>query len=49
VVVASSRLAPPQAKHKRLLRNYATLFEQLGYAEVRRVIYYFGTGEVVEV
>ncbi|MBH8569609.1 UvrD-helicase domain-containing protein [Microvirga sp. STS02] len=49
VTLMDFRLPPPQEKHKRLLRNYATLFEQLGYAEVRGVIYYFGTGEVVEV
>ena len=49
VTLLDFRLPPPQPKHKQLLRNYATLFEQLGYAEVRGVIYYFGTGEVVEV
>jgi ATP-dependent helicase/nuclease subunit A len=49
VTLLDFRLPPPQEKHKRLLRNYATLFEQLGYAEVRGLIYYFGTGEVVEV
>ena len=49
VTLLDFRLPPPQEKHKRQLRNYATLFEQLGYAEVRGVIYYFGTGEVVEV
>ncbi|WP_201981070.1 UvrD-helicase domain-containing protein [Hymenobacter rubidus] len=49
VTLMDFRLPPPQEKHKRLLRNYATLFEQLGYAEVRGLIYYFGTGEVVEV
>ncbi|MFD2720016.1 UvrD-helicase domain-containing protein [Hymenobacter monticola] len=49
VTLLDFRLPPPQEQHKRLLRNYATLFEQLGYAEVRGVIYYFGTGEVVEV
>ncbi|GAB3867294.1 UvrD-helicase domain-containing protein [Hymenobacter segetis] len=48
VTLLDFRLPPPQEKHQRLLRNYATLFEQLGYAEVRGVIYYFGTGEVVE-
>ncbi|MBD2766727.1 UvrD-helicase domain-containing protein [Hymenobacter sp. BT664] len=48
VTLLDFRLPAPQEKHKRLLRNYATLFEQLGYAEVRGVIYYFGTGEVVE-
>ncbi|MBF9237990.1 UvrD-helicase domain-containing protein [Hymenobacter sp. BT683] len=49
VTLMDFRLPPPQEKHQRLLRNYATLFEQLGYAEVRGLIYYFGTGEVVEV
>lgn len=49
VTLLDFRLPPPQEKHKRLLRNYATLFEQLGYAEVRGIIYYFGTGEVVAV
>ena len=49
VTLLDFRLPPPQEKHKRLLRNYATLFEQLGYTEVRSVIYYFGTGEVVQV
>ncbi|GAB2697364.1 ATP-dependent helicase [Hymenobacter frigidus] len=49
VTLLDFRLPPPQEKHQRLLRNYTTLFEQLGYAEVRGVIYYFGTGEVVEV
>ncbi|MBF9222318.1 UvrD-helicase domain-containing protein [Hymenobacter ruricola] len=49
VTLLDFRLPPPQEKHRRLLRNYATLFEQLGYAEVKGLIYYFGTGEVVEV
>ena len=49
VTLMDFRLPPPQEKHKRLLRNYATLFEELGYAEVHGLIYYFGTGEVVEV
>ena len=49
VTLLDFRLPPPQEKHKRLLRNYATLFEQLGYAEVKGIIYYFGSGEVVEV
>ena len=49
VTLLDFRLPPPQEKHKQLLRNYATLFEQLGYAEVRGIIYYFGTGDVVEV
>jgi hypothetical protein len=49
VTLLDFRLPPAQEQHKRLLRNYATLFEQLGYAEVRGLIYYFGTEEVVEV
>ena len=49
VTLLDFRLPPPQEKHKQLLRNYATLFEQLGYAEVKGVIYYFGTGDVVHV
>ncbi|HEX8330028.1 MAG TPA: UvrD-helicase domain-containing protein [Hymenobacter sp.] len=49
VTLLDFHLPPPQERHKRQLRNYATLFEQLGYAEVRGVLYYFGTGEVVEV
>ena len=49
VTLLDFRLPPPQEKHQRLLRNYATLFQELGYAEVRGVIYYFGTGDVVEV
>ena len=49
VTLLDFRLPPPQDKHQRLLRNYATLFEQLGYTEVRGIIYYFGTGDVVEV
>ncbi len=47
VTLLDFRLPPPQEKHRQQLRNYATLFEQLGYAEVRGLIYYFGTGEVV--
>ncbi|HEX8657475.1 MAG TPA: UvrD-helicase domain-containing protein [Hymenobacter sp.] len=49
VTLLDFRLPPPQEQHKRQLRNYATLFEQLGYAEVRGIIYYFGTEIVVEV
>ena len=49
VTLMDFRLPPVQEKHQHVLRNYATLFEQLGYAEVRGIIYYFGTGEVVEV
>ena len=49
VTLLDFKLPPPQERHKKQLRNYATLFEQLGYEEVRGVLYYFGSGEVVEV
>ncbi|MDO7876099.1 UvrD-helicase domain-containing protein [Hymenobacter sp. ASUV-10] len=49
VTLLDFKLPPPQEQHRRQLRNYATLFEQLGYAEVRGIIYYFGSDEVVEV
>ena len=49
VTLLDFRLPPPHEKHQRLLRNYATLFEELGYAEVHGLIYYFGTGDVVAI
>jgi ATP-dependent helicase/nuclease subunit A len=49
VTLLDFKLPPPQDKHKRQIRNYATLFEQLGYTDVKGIIYYFGTGEIVEV
>jgi ATP-dependent helicase/nuclease subunit A len=49
VTLLDFKLPPVLEQHRRQLRNYATLFEQLGYAEVRGIIYYFGADEVVEV
>jgi ATP-dependent helicase/nuclease subunit A len=49
VTLLDFKLPPPQEQHRRQLRNYATLFVQLGYAEVRGIIYYFGSDEIVEV
>ena len=49
VTLLDFRLPPPHEKHQRLLRNYTTLFEELGYAEVHGLIYYFGTGDVVAI
>jgi ATP-dependent exoDNAse (exonuclease V) beta subunit len=49
VTMLDFKLPPPQEKDKTRLREYARLFRELGYVEVRGLIYYFGTGEVVEV
>ncbi|WP_375418597.1 UvrD-helicase domain-containing protein [uncultured Hymenobacter sp.] len=48
VTLLDFKVPPPQEAHRRQLRQYGELFRQLGYAEVRGLIYYFGTGEVVE-
>ncbi len=48
VTLLDFKLPPPNEKHARQLRSYARQFEQLGYADVRGLIYYFGTNEVVE-
>ncbi|MGI4863259.1 MAG: UvrD-helicase domain-containing protein [Janthinobacterium lividum] len=49
VTMLDFKLPPPQDIHKIRLREYARLFRELGYSDVRGVIYYFGSGEVVEV
>jgi ATP-dependent exoDNAse (exonuclease V) beta subunit len=49
VTMLDFKLPPPQDIHKIRLREYARLFRELGYVDVRGVIYYFGSGEVVEV
>jgi ATP-dependent helicase/nuclease subunit A len=49
VTMLDFKLPPPQDIHKIRLREYARLFRELGYLAVRGVIYYFGSGEVVEV
>lgn len=49
VTMLDFKLPPPQDVHKIRLREYARLFRELGYHDVRGVIYYFGSGEVVEV
>ena len=49
VTLLDFRLPPPREAHRQPLRRYATLFEQLGYEEVRGLIYYFQTGEIVTV
>lgn len=49
VTMLDFKLPPPQDIHKIRLRDYAKLFRELGYADVRGLIYYFESGEVVEV
>ena len=49
VTMLDFKLPPPRDGDKRRLREYGQLFRELGYGQVRGVIYYFGSGEVVEV
>ena len=49
VTMLDFKLPPPQPGDKARLRDYARLFRELGYGQVRGLIYYFGSGEVVEV
>ena len=49
VTLLDFKLPPPRDIDKIRLREYGRLFRELGYGQVRGVIYYFGTGEVVEV
>lgn len=49
VTMLDFKLPPPRDIDKIRLREYARLFRELGYVDVRGVIYYFGSGEVVEV
>ncbi len=48
VTLLDFKLPPPQDGHRSRLRDYARLFRELGYTDVRGLIYYFGAGEVVE-
>jgi len=49
VTMLDFKLPPPQESHRQRLRDYGALFRELGYGDVRGVIYYFGSGEVVRV
>ncbi len=49
VTMLDFKLPPPQESHKQRLREYGELFRELGYGDVRGVIYYFGSGEVVRI
>ncbi|SHJ25859.1 ATP-dependent exoDNAse (exonuclease V) beta subunit (contains helicase and exonuclease domains) [Hymenobacter daecheongensis DSM 21074] len=48
VTLLDFRVPPPQDQHRRLLQEYAGLFRQLRYNEVRCVLFYFDSEEVVE-
>ncbi|WP_400190622.1 UvrD-helicase domain-containing protein [Hymenobacter sp. B81] len=48
VTLLDFRVPPPEPRHRQLLAQYGQLFKRLGYAEVRGLLYYFETEEVVE-
>ena len=47
VALLDFKLPPPEPRHRHQLARYADLFRQLGFAEVRCVLYYFDTEEVI--
>jgi len=49
VTMLDFKLPPPRDIDKIRLCEYSRLFRELGYGRVHGVIYYFGSGEVVEV
>jgi ATP-dependent helicase/nuclease subunit A len=49
VTMLDFKLPPPQDIHKIRLRDYGKLFRELGYENVHGLIYYFESGEVVQV
>ncbi len=48
VTLLDFQLPPAEYRHRVPLQQYAALFRQLGFAQVRCVLYYFDTQEVVE-
>ncbi|RSK44573.1 UvrD-helicase domain-containing protein [Hymenobacter perfusus] len=46
VVLLDFKLPPAEARHRQPLQQYAGLFRQLGFGQVRCVLYYFTTQEV---
>ncbi|MFD2783962.1 UvrD-helicase domain-containing protein [Hymenobacter rubripertinctus] len=48
VTLLDFKQPPAEFRHRVPLQQYAALFRQLGFAEVRCVLYYFDTREVVE-
>jgi ATP-dependent helicase/nuclease subunit A len=47
VTLLDFRVPPPDERHQKLLRQYGQLFRRLGYLDVRGLVYYFETEEVV--
>ncbi|UYZ63861.1 UvrD-helicase domain-containing protein [Hymenobacter weizhouensis] len=48
VTLLDFKAPPPEPRHRLPLQRYAELFRRLGFEEVRCVLYYFDTQEVVE-
>ena len=48
VTLLDFKLPPAEYRHRVPLQQYAALFRQLGFEQVRCVLYYFDTQEVVE-
>ena len=48
VTLLDFKIPPPQEQHRRQLRQYGALFQKLGYVHIQGLIYYFGTGEVID-
>ncbi|MBT9394678.1 UvrD-helicase domain-containing protein [Hymenobacter sp. NST-14] len=48
VTLLDFKQPPPEFRHRVPLQQYAALFRQLGFAEIRCVLYYFDTRDVVE-
>ncbi|MCC3160273.1 UvrD-helicase domain-containing protein [Hymenobacter sp. 15J16-1T3B] len=48
VTLIDFRVPPPEDRHQTMLRQYGQLFKRLGYTDVRGLVYYFETEEVVE-
>ena len=47
VALLDFKLPPPEPRHRHQLARYADLFRQLGFTNVRCVLYYFDTEEVM--
>ncbi|GAB2940002.1 UvrD-helicase domain-containing protein [Hymenobacter coalescens] len=48
VTLIDFRVPPPEERHQQMLRQYGQLFKRLGYTDVRGLVYYFETEEVLE-
>ncbi|SDX46014.1 UvrD-helicase domain-containing protein [Hymenobacter psychrophilus] len=48
VTLLDFKLPPPEYRHRLPLQQYAALFRQLGFEQVRCVLYYFDIREVVQ-